>query len=314
MSFVKIFDNQGGIKREQVLEKLLQKVEQYYSEEAKESLVIEIADLILRSRPLCRHYKGQPLTGVYQEIYHQVHCLLVDWITQKLQTSDFNSITYEWLNQIQLQTFRIVLDDSRLKELALNAQNQIPNSSLRSYALTELVKAIKLSNQLCYPHRNLFSSKFYPLIYEEAVVQTMTYICTNIDRYDPQRGKGKFMSWVNFKLDKAVLICRRQFDLSYKYESCYLPDFDIIPDHPKTLTLGELLYQYLEKDPKGIFQKTFIIGNPQANFRAIALKRLSGKTWKEIARELKSKVSVLSAFYRRNCQKFQTLLQRELEG
>jgi hypothetical protein len=315
MSLVNIFDNQGSIKREQNLEQLVQKIKQYYNEEEQEIVITKIVELVLRSRTLCRQYQGQPLSGIYQEIYDLVYALLVEKVTQKLQKINCNyAITYEWLAQLQLQVFRKVLDDNRLKQLALNAQKQPPNSSLRSYALTELVKAIKLSNRLCRPYRKLFSSQFYPLIYEEAVVQTMTYICTNIDRYDPQRGKEKFMSWVNFKLDKAVLMCRRQFDLSANYELFSLPDFEIISDRPKPLTKADLLYQYIEQDPKGVLQSTYITGNSQANFRAIALKRLSGKTWKEIAEELNSKIPVLSSFYQRSCKKFQSLLQQELDS
>ena len=314
MSFVNIFDNEGDIKREQILEQLLQKITQCYTEEEKKSVVSEIADLILRARPLCRQYKGQSLSGIYQEIYHQVKSHLVNKIVRECQKSNFSSlITYEWLNIIQLEIFRKVLNDTRLKQLALNAQQQPPHSSLRSYALTELVKAIQISNQLCYPHRQLFASDFYPLIYEEAVVQTLTYICTNIEQYDPKRGKGKFMSWVNFKLDKTVLICRRRFDLSTKYDLCSLPEFEMIAEPPKPLALADLLYQYLEQDPQQVFQKTYISGNPQANFQVIALKRLAGKSWKSIAKDLESNISTLSAFYRRNCQKFKPLLQQKLK-
>lgn len=314
MSLVNIFDNKGDARQERVLEKLLHEVKQRYGEEERQAIVIKIVDLILRSRTLCRQYKGQPLNGIYQEIYHQVYTLLVDRVTQELQKSNRNlALTYEEFNQLQLQAFRKVLDDARLKELALSAQKQPLNSSLRSYALEELVKAIKISNRLCHPYRKLFSHEFYSLIYEEAVVQTITYVCTNIDGYDPQRGKGKFMNWVNFKLDKAVLMCRRQFDLSANYDLSSLPDFDVIPDKPKPLTKGDLLYQYIEKDPKKVLQTTYIVGNSRANFRAIALKRLSGKTWKEIAEELNSTVSVLSSFYRRSCKKFQIFLQQELD-
>lgn len=315
MSFVNIFDNKGGFKREQILEQLLQKVKQYHNEEGQELVVTEIVDLILRSRTLCRQYKGQPLSGIYQEIYDQVYDLLVERVTQKLQKTNCNFATIsEYFSHLQLQTFRKVLNDERLKQLALNAQKQPINTALRSHTLTELVKAIQISNRLCRPYRKLFSSEFYSLIYEEAVVQTMTYICTNIDRYDPQRGKGKFMNWVNFKLDKAILSCRRQFDLSANCELFSPPDFDVIPEQPKFLTMGDLLYQYIEQDPKKVLQSTHIVDNPQANFQAIALRRLSGKTWKEIAQELNCKVSVLSSFYRRSCEKLQVLLQQELDG
>ena len=315
MGFVNTLGNNGDSNRTQILEVLLQKVKECGNESEKESVIIEIVNLALRSRTLCRQYKGQPLEGIYREIYDRVYSFLMDEIYQKCEKSDLiASITDEWLDGIQLQAFRTILDDTRLKQLAINAQKQSPNSALRSYALTELIKAIQISNKLSHPHRGLFANDFYPLIYEEAVVKTMTYICTNIDRYDPQRGQGKFMNWVNFKLDKNILICRRQFDLSYKYEAVSLDKIKTIPSPSEPIPMGDLLYQYIKEDPNGVFQKTYIADNPQANFKTVALRRLSGKTWKEIAREFQIQVPVLSAFYQRNCQKFKTLLQEVLEN
>ena len=313
MSFVNIFDSKGDVRRKQDIKKLLQSVKQSQVDAAKKSVAIELTDLVLRSRPLCRRYKNQPLAGIYREIYQQVKYILQNKIAQECCQKNFSdAIDEELLEQLQLQVFRQILDDTRLKALALHAQKQLPNSSLRSYALTELVKGIKISDRLCRPHKEAFKNEFYPLIYEEAVAQTMSYICTNIDKYDPKRGQGKFMSWVNFKLDKMVLSCRRQFDLSATYNSLSVPDFDLIPAPVNSRKLGDLLYQHIEQDVLGVFQKTFVIGNPQANFRAIALKRLSGKTWKEIARDLNSKIPVVSSFYKRNCQKFQPLLKKAL--
>ena len=315
MSFVNIFDNKGIIKRTQEIEQLLGQVKRNCCEEEQTKIINHIATLILRSRPLCHRYKKQPLKGVYLKIYQKVHLCLTHKIFEEFCHPNSNFVvTNEWLKNIQLEVFQKVLNDARLKELAINAQQQPQNSLLRSHALTELVKAIKISQKLCHPHKGLFASNFYPLIYEEAVIQTLTYICTKIDNYDPNRGQGRFMNWVNFRLDRNVLMCRQQFNYSGIGEPIRLAETEIIPYRERGLTMADLLYQCIEKDTKGIFQRTSVSGNVQANFRAIALRRLSGKTWKEIAEELHSNVSVLSAFYRRNCQKFKTILKQELES
>ena len=315
MSFVKIFDNKGAIKRTQELNELLQQAKQSCREEEQILVIERIVSLILRSRPLCHQYQEQPLTGVYLKLYQKAHLYLTNKVTSECRRSNSNiTVTNEWLKNIQLEAFKKVLDDAQLKQLAINAQKQPRNSVLRSYALTELIKAIKVSQRLCRPHKGLFASNFYPVIYEEAVVQTMTYICTKIDNYDPQRGQGKFMNWVNFRLDKNVLMCRQEFSYSGIGEPIRLADAEIIPYRDQAPAMADLLYQCIENDSQGFFQKKCIPGNAQANFRAIALKRLSGKTWKEIAEELDSNISRLSAFYRRNCQKFQTILKQELEN
>jgi hypothetical protein len=74
------------------------------------------------------------------------------------------------------------------------------------------VEAIRLSGKLSHPHRTRFSPQFYDLLYEEAVNKTLMYVCRKIDKYDPERGQDKkFMTWVNFRLDRVIIETSREF-------------------------------------------------------------------------------------------------------
>ena len=315
MSFVNIFDNKGVVKRTKELNELLREVKQCDSEEQQKSIIEKIVALIMRSRLLCRQYKNKPLTGIYEEIYQQVYLLMIERMTQQKSHPNFEAVlSYRWLNETQLQTFREVLDDRRLKQLALAAQKQPPNSALRSYALTNLIKAIEISQKLCHPHTRLFTSNVYSLIHEEAVAKTMIHVCLKIDQYDPQRGSKKFMNWVNFKLDKTILAYYQNFNYSPIGKPISLSQVEIFIHKKAVPKKADLLYKCIEKDSQGIFKDSYIGDNPQANFKEIALRKLSNKTFKEIAEEFDSSVSTISAFYKRNCQKFRDILKQEIEA
>ena len=120
------------------------------------------------------------------------------------------------------------------------------------------------------------------------------------------------MSWVNFKLNKFVLDCRRKFDLSSSFDFLPLSDFDMIPYQPQPISSGEKLYNFIQQDPDQKFQKTYLPSNRQITFQDVAIQRLAGYTWKEIAQNLDSNPSVLSAFYQRSCHKFKQLLDKEI--
>ena len=280
----------------------------------QDAIINRIVNLTLQSRPLCRLCQGKILDGIHQKLYIQVRDLLLAEVNRILdQKNSVQLLKLETLNQSQLKFFQDSLNDPTLKQLALYAQKQPLRSAVRNHCLNELVKAIKISKRLCKPNRELFNSHFYPLLYEEALGETMTYICINIDKYDPHRNSGKFMSWVNFKLNKLVLDCRKNFDLSSSFDFLPLPDFEMIPYQPKPMSSGEKLYRFIQQDEARKFQKTYLPSNPQINFQQVALQRLSGYTWKEISHNLDSNSSVLSAFYQRNCQKFKKILDKEVD-
>lgn len=312
-----IVDNDNNQSRQQQLELLLQQARTEVIAQKQENLVIileKVVEIVLYSRPICRQYNGQPLFGIYLEIYNDVKSKLLKAIAEKIEQSNSFPPTSQWLYLMQTQIFQMILDNAKLKKLALAAQSAPPNSGLRSYALRELVKAIKLSQKLIRSRQHGSSPKFEKLIYEEAVTETLAYVCTKIELYDPERGNKKFMNWVNFKLEKTLIKCRQQFSRPYPIEISCWPDLENIGYKNNQPNLSDLLYQYIEEDSEARFKSVFIQGHPQANFKNIALARLSGHTWKEISQELQLSISTLSSFFQRNCQKFKDLFEKEFKS
>jgi DNA-directed RNA polymerase specialized sigma24 family protein len=304
------------LNRDKLLKQLVQEIQEQGSFLSKQQLILaRIAEIILRSRPICHLFKGKPLTGIYREIYDLVKIQLQQDLKQELEKYNIaNLINSNWSNKLQNQAFKKVLDDRLLKALGLAAQEHLPQTELRSYALTELIKAIQLSGRLCRPHREKFSPQFYELIYEEAVNETFTYICLNIDKYDPERGDKKFMNWVNFRLDKLVIDCRRKFSHWQNKQIPSLMDIEEISQPQEQFFLSEIIYQYIEEDPDDIFKTIHIKNRDEANFQKIALARFSGQSWEEIAQELNIVVPTLSSFFQRSCSTLAPLLKEKLQS
>ena len=202
--------------------------------------------------------------------------------------------------------------DQQLKQLAIEAQQHPPKTKQRQQALSKLLRAIQQSGMLMHPRRGDFQG-FYEEIYAEALQRLFFYICERIDDYDPQR---EVLQWANFLLNRRFFI-----EVSRNF----------MPTVPKgvnqkaiiRLTLDELdrnnpievknqenpsllqeVFHYLESDPEGIFKSTHISKNPTANFQFLAIKILSGYSWKEISAELGVKIPTLSSFYQRCLTKF----------
>ena len=309
--------------RHQLITQLLQQVTTLKDRQQKMSAINQIAAVILRSRPLCSRFKGTPLTGIYQEIYLQVkeqlknhiydHLFLLDSAADL--NSGFNSkyLSPIYLCNLQTTLFQKNLNDQQLKKMGLAAQSFLVNSELRTYALNELVKAIKLSRRLCKPHAQKFSASLYSILYEEALNETLCYICLNIDLYDPDRGNKKFMNWVNFKLDKSILKC---YEKRLKYSNFEIPSSESLEQIRQPVAapdLTQILREYLTLDPEQIFRTTYIRNRPDASFSTIALAKFSGQSWEDISRQLKIPIPTLSSFYNRWCRRFTPLLNTELK-
>lgn len=281
----------------------------------KQVIIKILVEEMLRSRPICRLYRSGGLFGIYQETYKQLEAQLRDDFSQKLETDNLPTIQVrEWAIAIRNQVIKQVLDDSQLKKLGLSVQKYPVNSELRRYALNELIEAIRWSNRLCHPHRSKFSPQFYEIIYEEAVVETLAYVCTHIDQYDPERGEKKFMNWVNFRLDKLMLEYRRKFNDCKITRLPSLKDLDNLVQPEDKPFLSEKIYQYIEEDCHDLYKNTHIKNRADANFQFIALARFSGKDWQEISQKLDISVSTLSSFFQRCCSKFAAHFKKELQS
>ena len=263
---------------------------------------------ILRSRKIGRPPIGQPLSGVYQEIYEQAQQQLLHKVGEEL--SNYNPTrtpVRTWVNTLRNHAFRIVLDDGQLKKLALEAQRHPPHTELRQHALGELVEAIRLSGKLSHPHRTRFSPQFYDLLYEEAVNKTLMYVCRKIDKYDPERGQDKkFMTWVNFRLDRVIIETSREFKDPKLVDLPSLSDLEERLPSDESPSLFDKLRESIEEDAKNLFRKTHIRNRSDANFQAIAIARFSGQSWEEISTQFRIPIPTLSSFFQRSCEKFRS--------
>ena len=308
--------------KQQLVEQLVQQLLNTSNSLQTTTAIHQIAVTILRSRPLCRRFNGLPLTGIYQEIYLQAKEKLVEHLTHlyRIVCSDkaaaksgLEQLRSTRLYELQRQIFKESLNDEQLKQMGLTAQGYALGSELRSYALTELVRAIEFSGRLCKPHIKKFSSDLYYKLYEEALTETLCYVCLNIDLYDPNRGDRKFMNWVNFKLDKTILKCYEKYHRYAKFEIPSSPNIDLIVQPTSAPDLTQILREYIVQDPKGIFKATHIRNRPEANFTNIALAKFSGQSWEQISQQLDIPVATLSSFYNRWCSRFKPLLNTALK-
>jgi DNA-directed RNA polymerase specialized sigma24 family protein len=192
--------------------------------------------------------------------------------------------------------------DEQLKQLAICAQQHPPLTQGRQLALRQMVNGILQSGRLCRPHRGQFYG-VYEEIYDEAFQELLLYICQNIDKYNPER--GSVMAWVN------VLFERRFFKEAIprildkqEVKKMTLSDLDEIASPESTPSLTEIIKQCIELDSENFFKNEHIENHPQANFQALAKRRLLGKSWKEISAEFEIKISTVSRFYDRCLNKY----------
>jgi len=309
--------------KHQKIEELVQQVLQLTNDTQKQAAIHQIAVMVLRSRPLCRRFNGTPLIGVYQAIYLRAKEQLIKNIAAQVKLIQqeplpapsryVNRLNAAYLYELQTHVFHKIVNDGYLKKMGIAAQNFPVNSELRTYALTELIRAIKFSGRLCKPHKKKFSANLYQNLYEEALTETLCYVCLNIDLYDPERGDKKFMNWVNFKLDKSLLKCYEQYNRYARFEIPSSQNLEQIVQPVSASDLTQVLREYLQRDPDRIFSTTHIRNRPDANFTKVALAKFSGQSWEQISQKFNIPVPTLSSFYNRWCRRFAPLLDTELK-
>lgn len=265
----------------------------------------KLVDRILRSRPICRPLKDQPLSRACQDIYQAARQQLLGSLYSDIDRyNPENEPLRQWANLRMREAFQDILTDNRLKQLALEAKQQSAQTQQRQYLLTELINAIQLSRRLIRPRRGELSRDFYNVIYDDAVNRTLLYVFQKIDLYDPERGNGVFMNWVNFRLDRTLRDIRASYQITQD-KPIAIEEIETIGETQDVPTTFEIIMQYIEHDPDKIFKQEVIKKNPNASFQAIFLaKRIQGKSWKEISQDLGIPVTTLSSFYWRCIQRF----------
>ncbi|GAA6619180.1 hypothetical protein [Scytonema sp. NUACC26] len=297
---------------ERLEQEVIQAQQQVPQSQERQLMLTRLVDEILRSRRVARLPVSQPLFGIYKDIYERAWLQLLQYLSEELD--NYNPIHLSvrvWVNNLRDRAFQKILDNEQLKNMALEAQKHPHHTELHQYALGELVEAIRLSGKLAHPHQMRFSSPhFYKLVYEEAVNKTLAYICRKIHTYDPERGDKKFMNWVNFRLDRSVIELYHEFSNPTISQLPAISDLERILQQEKPPSLFEIVRERIEEDADNVFKKASIRHRPDANFQAIALARLSGKTWEEISTSFKISIPTLSVFFQRCCQKFYSQLRQ----
>ncbi|NJM71042.1 MAG: sigma-70 family RNA polymerase sigma factor [Scytonema sp. RU_4_4] len=202
--------------------------------------------------------------------------------------------------------------DPYLLHLACVAQRHPPHSKERQIALTKLVHSIVRFGNLWYPSKNQFFSNVQD-IYNEARQELFLYICQNIDKYAPER--GTVMAWVNVLLQRRFFKDTLRKNLSHgSVTKMTITDLDnlALPEESKDLT--GIVRECIESDSEDIFKNEHIEKCPQATFQALAMLRMSGKSWKEISAEFEMKVSTVSSFYYRCIKKLSPKLKEYCEN
>jgi hypothetical protein len=193
------------------------------------------------------------------------------------------------------------LTDEQLKQYAVDAQ-QHPSLTERQKALRQLINSILQSGRLCQPQQGCFSGQYHE-IHAEAVQDLLLFVCKNINRYEPER--ATVIAWVN------TLLARRFFPEAIpkvlgppSLQPIPLDDIETLACSENSPSLTEKLTACVESDPDNILKSECLQDAPAVNFQILVLRRLAGKSWKDIAAEFEIKVSTLSSFYSRCLGKF----------
>ncbi len=192
--------------------------------------------------------------------------------------------------------------DEQLQQLAITAQQHPVLTQERQLALRRLVNGILYSGRLCYPQRGQFASA-YEDIYDEAVQELMCYVCQNIHKYEPER--GSVMTWVNVLLERRFFREAIPKVIGQQHvKRIAVSELNNIAFSTESPTSTELIRECIEIDSDDLFKQEYIEHKPTANFQTLALQRIAGKSWKEIAAELDINASTVRSFYSRCVTKF----------
>jgi len=175
----------------------------------------------------------------------------------------------------------------------------------RNIALTELITRIE---QELYQYRR---TDFSEDVYEQALQEVWLEICQQIERYD--QNKGLVMGWALFKLKYKKIQVYNAITDNGRLGSIYKGNEETVHNILEIYQLpninpllSEQIVEVLKEDPEKLFEKKVFKNKPQANFKAIAIKRLEGISWKDIVQELQlgDTTGPISTFYQRCCEEF----------
>jgi len=197
-----------------------------------------------------------------------------------------------------------------LEQRVLEIQKLPRGSNKRRLAVNRVICDIQKSDKLFCQGRFNYPSE----VYDDALWDTLPEISKKIDLYDPT--KAKVMTWVNRilenKFKEAIKKYKKRRERAIKELSLDAPvNKDDSTPLSETIAQPEAksiicdrLYECIDRDPEGLFEKRHVQGRPEANFRAIALRFFNGESRRAIADSWEIPEQTIYAFVRRSCQKF----------
>ena len=210
------------------------------------------------------------------------------------------------LNNLALEAQKYPSGNIELNNLALEAQKYPPGCTQRRRLVSRLLMQLQKSGLLTRisPPYDHLSQDLLEEIKVIATQKLFIFIYEYIEKYDPQY---TFWQWVTFLLKKRFFVQAFRevtgFNEGVKRLNLEEINKNYLPDKFTPLTSEEFI-QYIEEDPEGIFQRTYLEKQPNANFRYIALRRFRGYSWSEIEKDLNISASTLTSFYQRHLQSF----------
>ncbi|AFY31918.1 hypothetical protein Cal7507_1453 [Calothrix sp. PCC 7507] len=211
--------------------------------------------------------------------------------------------------------------DLQLRQLVYAAQNHPQKSAERRKILNKLIAKIQSSGKLNkfveWRNRHDFLD-----IYSEAKANTYLEICNQIEDYRPEH---PVMAWVNKRFySRFIDVLRKSENQRHKILS--RDDLDSRNSDSNKPISKELLRvekeindglisktedeleisttkNFVENDPEGILQNTYIGEDKNANLQKVILMRLDNEKWEDISQKLGHPISRLSELYQRNIKK-----------
>lgn len=200
--------------------------------------------------------------------------------------------------------------DLQLKQLALEAKQQLPSSNQRSEASTKLMDAIWRSGKLGHPQRGSWPAGVYEDLHSEAVLKTFEYIRKNIDTYDPER---PLMGWVNYILNLRFCDTTRQYMNPRQYKILSIDDLENIEQASQSNETSIMLRELIEEDPDGLFRSVSLRNRPDITWQDIAQAKLDDETLDSISKKIGVPISTINSLFNRNLRNFSDYIRNQLQ-
>lgn len=272
-------------------------------EPERSQVLAQLVEQTLKRRKIARPDRGQPLSGIYLEIYQALQAAVRSKLEEYSRSAE--SLSSDVIQEVLTSCYPKVLTHARVTQLAVALQQQTIRTAGWAYAQRELLVAVYASKKLASAQILQIKERFYDDVVQEILLE---WGVQRIHNFDPKR--AAFMTWINKQLQwkKSEIMARlssvHEISADFMLES----NADNFSEHRTSPPLDNFLKECAEAcDHEGcreMFDK-HMRNRPEVTFRAIFNARyLLGKTWNEISIQFGvNNLSGLEHFLKRNVPK-----------